>query len=261
MAASRSSQLAAQLYTLRDHLKTPADIAQTLVRVRKIGYTLVQVSGLPPIDGKELRRMLDDAGLRAIGAHIGIERFRTDFDNQVKFLHDVGSSYAAIPWLPAEERKDAAGWKRLAKEMTRIGKALRKEGIILQYHNHDFEFQRFSGRTGLEILYAESDPEYLQAEIDTCWVARGGADPAWWCARLKGRLDQVHLKDTVMLEGQGAVFAEVGEGNLNWPAILKACRSAGTKHYIVEQDLCPITKDPFKSLAISLRNLHKMGVK
>ncbi|MCX7934307.1 MAG: sugar phosphate isomerase/epimerase [Planctomycetota bacterium] len=260
MATARTSRVAAQLYTLRDHLKTPADIAKTFARLRRIGYTLVQVSGLPPMDGKEIRSRLDEAGLRAIGAHVGIEGLRADFARQVQFLHDIGSAYVAIPWLPAEERKTAADWKRLAKEMTRFGKALRQEGIILQYHNHDFEFQRFGGRTGLEILYAESDPRYLQAEIDTCWVARGGADPAWWCARLKGRLDQVHLKDTVMLEGQGAVFAEVGEGNLNWPAILKACRASGTKHYIVEQDSCPITKDPFKSLAISLRNLRKMGI-
>ncbi len=261
MAKVGSSSIAAQLYTLRDHLKTPADMVKTFARVRRIGYKLVQVSGLPEIDGKELRRLLDDAGLQAIGAHIGLQNFRSDLSRQVKFLHDVGSAYVAIPWLPAEERKTAKDWRRLAKEMTRLGRALRQEGIVLQYHNHDFEFQRFGGRTGLEILYAESDSRYLQAEIDTCWIARGGADPAWWCARLKGRLDQVHLKDTVMLEGQGAVFAEVGEGNLNWPAILKACKTAGTKHYIVEQDSCPITKDPFKSLAISLRNLRKMGIK
>ena len=55
------------------------------------------------------------------------------------------------------------------------------------------------------------------------------------------------------------VFAEVGEGNLNWPAILEACKEANIRWYIVEQDVCP--GDPFESLAVSLRNLQAMGLK
>jgi len=52
-------------------------------------------------------------------------------------------------------------------------------------------------------------------------------------------------------------MAEVGEGNLDWPDILAAAREAGTEWYIVEQDTCQ--RDPFESLAISLRNLRDMG--
>ena len=44
------TQIGAQLYTLRDFLKTPADIAKTLARVKKLGYDAVQVSGFGPID-------------------------------------------------------------------------------------------------------------------------------------------------------------------------------------------------------------------
>ncbi|RKX34780.1 MAG: sugar phosphate isomerase/epimerase, partial [Verrucomicrobia bacterium] len=40
------NQVAAQLYTLRDHIKTPADIAASMKKVREIGYTAVQVSGM-----------------------------------------------------------------------------------------------------------------------------------------------------------------------------------------------------------------------
>ena len=68
----------------------------------------------------------------------------------------------------------------------------------------------------------------------------------------------VHLKDMVIREGK-QVYAEVGEGNLNWPSILAACKEAGVRWYIVEQDICP--GDPFKSLEISFNNLKKMGLK
>ncbi|MBE3070708.1 MAG: sugar phosphate isomerase/epimerase, partial [Planctomycetes bacterium] len=72
--------------------------------------------------------------------------------------------------------------------------------------------------------------------------------------------DQVHLKDWRLIGGEPA-WTEVGEGNLNWPAILKACKAARVRHYIVEQDDCPVTKDPFRSIAVSLRNLRAMGLR
>jgi len=54
-------------------------------------------------------------------------------------------------------------------------------------------------------------------------------------------------------------FAEIGEGNLNWTAILDAAKKGGVEWYLVEQDRC-YDRDPFESLAISYRNLVKMGL-
>jgi len=77
---------------------------------------------------------------------------------------------------------------------------------------------------------------------------------------MKGRMDQVHLKDWAIL-GNEPAWTEVGEGNLNLPAVLAACRAAGVRTYIVEQDNCPVTGDPFRSIAVSLRNLRAMGLR
>jgi len=138
-----------------------------------------------------------------------------------------------------------------------MGRRLAERGLCLGYHNHSFELERFNGRTGLEILYEESDPRFLQSEIDTYWIQHGGGDPAAWIRKLAGRAPVVHLKDMAVIENK-PTFAEVGEGNLNWPAILAACREAGTEWYVVEQDTCQ--GDPFDSLATSYRNLRAMGV-
>ncbi len=119
-------------------------------------------------------------------------------------------------------------------------------------------------RTGLEIIYGESDPRYLKAEIDTYWVQHGGGDPIDWIKRMKNRMPVIHLKDMVMAEGENPwvgkqLMAEVGEGNLNWPAILNACQEANVEWYAVEQDICQ--RDPFESLAISYRNLQRIGLR
>jgi sugar phosphate isomerase/epimerase len=92
-------------------------------------------------------------------------------------------------------------------------------------------------------------------------VQHGGADPAAWIRGLKNRMPVIHLKDMVMMNADNGVqqfMAEVGEGNLNWQAILDACREADVEWYAVEQDICQL--DPFESLAISYRNLQAMGL-
>ena len=95
------------------------------------------------------------------------------------------------------------------------------------------------------------------AELDTYWLQHGGADPAHWIGKLKGRVPLVHLKD-MAVQGTTPIMAEVGEGNMNWEAILASCRAAGVRWYIVEQDICQ--RDPFESLRISLQNLRGMGL-
>jgi sugar phosphate isomerase/epimerase len=246
----------AQLYTLRDTLKTPEEIAQTLPRVAALGYRAVQLSALGPIEPRRLRQLLDDAGLVAAATHVGFERLRDDLDAVVEEHQVLGCEYAAIGGLPTEYRS-AEGYARFAREASEVARRMKPRGLTFGYHNHSFELERFNGRPALETLFAESDPEAFTAEIDTYWIQHGGGDPAAWIRRMKHRSPLVHLKDMAVVEGK-PVMAEVGEGNLNWPAILTACREAGVRWYLVEQDVC--RRDPFESLGISLRNLKAIGL-
>lgn len=260
MPKAANPRVSAQLYTLRDYLKTPADIAATMKRLYEIGYRYVQISGLGPIDPQELKRVMDAAGITPIGHHLLMKDLRENFDKTAANLHTWGVEYTAVACLMPEDCANEAGYVASAKEMNAFGKRLLSEGIHLQYHNHHFELMKFGGRTGLEIIYAESDPRYLQAEIDTAWIARGAINPIDWIMRVKGRMDQVHFKDTTIGSDRNPVFTEIGEGNLNWPAIIKACVGTGVRDYHIEQDVCPATNDPFKSLVISLANLIKLGL-
>jgi sugar phosphate isomerase/epimerase len=248
--------LAAQLYTLREFLKTPEDIARTLPKVAALGYRAVQLSALGPIDTGELKKILDSEGLTVCATHVGFDRLRNDLDGVVEEHRTLGCGYVAIGSLPAEYR-NAEGYPRFAREASQVARRMKERGLVFGYHNHSFELEKFDGRTALEILYSDSDPEVFTAEIDTYWIQHGGGDPAWWIRRMKGRSPVVHLKDMAVLGGK-PVMAEVGEGNLNWPASLAACKETGVEWYVVEQDVCQ--RDPFESLGISLRNLRQMGL-
>lgn len=276
------SVVAAQLYTLRHFTKTPADVAATLKKVRQIGYEAVQVSGMGPIEYAELAKLLKDNGLTCCATHIPFEKMR-DHPNQVIEEHNlIGCKYPAVGSLPSSYRT-GEGYHRFARDFSEVGRKLAAGGLVLGYHNHSFELEKFDGKTALDILIDESDKQAVTFEIDTYWIQHGGGDPAAWIRKVSGRIPLVHFKDmTVGREktdptrfpnepdedykkrceahkSTKPMMAEVGEGNLNWPAIIQACREAGTVWYIVEQDVCQ--RDPFESLAISLRNLKALGLK
>lgn len=252
-----ASVIAAQLYTLREYLKTPAEVAATLQKVRQLGYEAVQVSGLGPIEPAQLKEAADQAALRIIATHISFERIRSEVQAVIADHRLWGCRHVAIGGLPAEYRSEE-GFHRFAREASAAARPLVEAGLTFSYHNHSFELERFGGRTALEILYAESEPQVFSAEIDTYWIQHGGGNPVSWLRCLKGRCHLVHLKDLAM-KGSQQLFAEVGEGNLEWPVILDACREAGVEWYIVEQDTCQ--RDPFESLGISLQNLRRLGLR
>jgi sugar phosphate isomerase/epimerase len=247
--------IAAELYTLRKHLREPSAIAASLQRVREIHYDGVELAGLGPMEPLELASQLRQAGLVACSAHIRWERLRDETDAAIEDCRIWGCSHAVVPVLPAAYR-DAAGYARFGAEANDVAATLHEAGIRLGYHNHSFELERFGRETGLQILYRSSDPALVNAQIDTYWIQYGGGNPASWIRRLHGRVPLVHLKDMDVSEGQ-PVMAEVGEGNFDWEDVLAACREAEVQWLIVEQDEC--RRDPFESLAISRRNLAALG--
>jgi sugar phosphate isomerase/epimerase len=249
--------VAAQLYTLRDYVKTAADFAGTAKKVRALGYTAVQVSGIGPIADGDVKAALDDAGLACCITHVRTPWPWPDLDAVIAQHKLWKCPNVAIGSMPGPYRADEAGVRRFAAEANEVGRKLHEAGLTFSYHNHSFEFVRYGRRTALELLYQETDPRYLKAELDTYWVQHGGGDPAAWIRKMKNRMPVVHFKDMTVLNDQPAM-AEIGEGNLNWPAILDACREANVAWCAVEQDVCQ--RNPFESLKISYNNLKAMGL-
>ncbi|MGI6207039.1 MAG: sugar phosphate isomerase/epimerase family protein [Anaerolineae bacterium] len=249
--------IAAQLYTVRDFMKTKDDIAASLRKVREAGYRAVEMAGLGPITAAEWKDLLDREGLIACSSHTPLDRLQSDLDAVIAEYRLWGAQYLAIPSMPQHFRDQGEeGFRRFAQEASAIGGRLRQAGITLGYHNHSFEFVRFGPHTGLHVILENSDPQNLMSQLDTYWVQHGGGDPAAWIRLVKGRIPVIHVKDMVIADGAQA-FAEIGEGNLNWPAIMDACRYSGVRWYVVEQDRT--RRDPFESLAMSYEYLKKLG--
>ena len=248
--------IAAQMFSFRNYIKTPAGVRDTFRRLKQMGYDAIQLSGsIAPMPTADLAAMLRDEGLTAPTSHSFAKTIVEEPEKEAERLLELGCRHPAYPfphWRPTGEGEVI----ELARELNEAAKRFRAAGVTLAYHNHSIEFERFNGRTMLEILYAEA-PE-LDAELDTYWVQKGGADPVRWIETLAGRQQVLHLKDYGMkpfCDCNGSVMMPVGEGNLDWERILDAADRAGVTCWVVEHD--GDTSDPFGSFASSIRFLKE----
>jgi sugar phosphate isomerase/epimerase len=249
------AQIAAQMYSVREFLKTPADIKKSLVKVKKIGYQAVQLSGLGPIADSELTRILNGEGLVCCATHEPSDMILNEPNKAVDHLKAIGCTATAYPFPRGIKLSNMREVKAFAKSLDKAGGVFHKAGLELSYHNHDIEFVRVDGKLVLDLLMELTSPDNLKLELDTYWAQAGGSNPVEICKRYKGRMPLIHIKDYGMTPERKPVFEEIGSGNLNWPELLKAAEASKSKWFIVEQDANFEGGNPFKSLAMSFEFL------
>jgi sugar phosphate isomerase/epimerase len=248
MTSYKISNVAIQLYTLRDFCKTVSDLEKTAEKVRKIGYGAVQASGIG-VTPAEAKKVFDGAGLTVCATHESSDLILKNPEEVCERLHQIGTKHTAYPYPGGVDFADETSVHNLARQLDAAGAVMAKHGCILSYHNHSLEFIRFGNSTVLDYIYEATNPANLKAELDTYWVQHGGGDSAAWLEKLSGRAPLLHLKDYTVGIDHTPIYTEVGRGNLDWKRILTAAEKAGTEWLVVEQDTCP--GDPFDSIKIS----------
>jgi sugar phosphate isomerase/epimerase len=258
-----TTRIGAQMYTLRDYCKTSADIASTCRKLSEIGFGAVQASALGPIEPVELRKILDDNGLVCAATHRGLDQMRDDPQAMIDEHQILGCELTALGGFGFDEASES-DWDGFIEQFNRVAESLAMGGLRVGYHNHSHEWAPFDPpqsinprRTPIGKLM-DGLADQVWFELDTYWVAHAGADPAHWIRSCAGRIPAVHVKDMTITPDREQKMCEVGAGNLNWPAILDACKAADVRWYLIERDNGDL--DPFESLRISLENLHEMGI-
>lgn len=246
--------LGAQLFTLRDYTQTEKDLDYTLAQVAKMGYKTVQISAIGPIAPEKVRELCDKHGLAIVLTHTDPARILNDTEAVIREHNMMGCDYIGIGMMPQKYRTPEWLW-HFADDYREPAKKIAAAGKLLMYHNHNLEFQKFGGKLVLETLMESFAPQELGFTLDTYWVQMGGANPVEWMEKLSGRIPCIHLKD-MAVKGWEPVMAPVGEGNLNFPAILEAATHCGVQHLLVEQDTCQ--GSPFDCLETSFQNVSAM---
>lgn len=252
----------AQMYSVRTLTQTAESLDKTLKAIADMGYTTVQLSGQnPAIDPQAVRDMLDKYSLTCPATHIQFKEMEENLDAVIKRHKLWGCPYPGIGAMPFDMAGSAEGFREFARRANAVGKKLKDEGLNFIYHNHAFEFARFGGTTGMEVLFNELTD--VQFEIDVYWIQSGGADPVEWIRKVQGRMDVVHFKEMVGVlpskeHPSMTEMAPVGEGNFDWKKIMQACDDTGVKYAFIEQDNA-VDSDPLGCMRTSLNNLTRLG--
>ncbi len=265
-------KIAVQLYSVRDAMQE--DFYGTLKQVKSFGYDGVEFAGLFGNAPEDVKKMCDELELIPISAHVPVADLMADMEGTIEAYRTIGCKYVVIPYLTEDMRPGQEGFASLLDFMKILGKALADRGMVLQYHNHDFEFVKLDGEYALDILYKEVGPELLQTQLDTCWINVGGENPTEYVRKYAGRTPTIHLKDFVgqksdnmyQLIGiddnekqeaaQKFEFRALGRGKQDFPSIVKAGIEGGADWFIVEQDMATEGFTPLQSIEISAKYLH-----
>ncbi|MCV4233936.1 sugar phosphate isomerase/epimerase [Virgibacillus sp. LDC1] len=233
----RRMNIGLQMYTLRD--ETAQDFRGTLRKVAELGYEGVEFAGYGDIPAEEMKTLLQELGLKAIGSHVGLHLLRADLQKEIDYLKTIGAKYMMCPYVAEEDRKDAEDWKNLFSFLEEVGAEARKQGLIFGYHNHAFEFEaEVDGQFVFDAMYSATTPEAVQVEMDVCWVQFAGQDPLAYIPKYAGRLPLLHLKDFSKDAEGNMKTLELSQGSVNLPGVIQAASDAGTEWLIVEQDVC-----------------------
>jgi len=247
LGVMKISQVAAQLYTVRDFCQTPDDIARALERVRAIGYESVQASGLGPIENADLLRLARENGLTICATHESVGDILDEPERVIDKLRALECQHTAIGFPSGVDLGSKEGVLLFCRRFESAAQQFVAAGMTVSHHNHHHEFRRVEGKPVLQWILDET--RAVSLELDTYWVQYGGGSPVEWNRRAQGRLPLLHLKDYAVNEQNTPQFAEIGQGNLDWKPIIESAQESGCEWFIVEQDTC--AGDPFDSLRVS----------
>lgn len=239
-------QIAAQLYTVRHLCKTPEQTAETLRKIREIGYSAIEIAGIADIEATEMSNISEDAGLTVAAIHD--PRVLDDPSSVVKRMNALKCDIISYSYPTGFDLSQESDIRTMVKKLAASGAYFHAEGKTFCYHHHSIEFVRYGAGTLLEFILNEINPHHLSLELDTYWIQHGGGNPTDWCKRLKNRIPLIHLKDYGNIGGTPTMM-EIGNGNLDWKSIIPAAEVSGCKWFAVEQDICP--GNPLDSLEVS----------
>ena len=247
----KSIPIGLQLYSIRE--ECARDFPAALKSVAGMGYAGVELAGFNDYPAPELKRILDDLGLKVFGSHTLIDLLRDEFEMVVESNQALGNSLIVVPGLVEQYRESLSAWMTTAELFNDVAQRLKPHGLQVGLHNHREELKPVGGVVPLELFFSNTLPEvFMQPDLGHLLFT--GTSPVEFMKKFPGRALSVHVKEHSATNDK----ALVGEGDMPWEAVFDCCETiGGTGCYIVEQEVYPLP--PLESVAACLDNLRRMG--
>lgn len=247
-----TADVSVQLYSLRE--ESAVDFPAVLARLGRIGFVGVETAGFHGLTAAQVRSTLDDAGLVASSAHVGLAR-PDEYERALDDHQALGCATVVIPAIGPKSFADLDAIRAAADLVNAANERARARGLTLGYHNHFWELQSvIDDRPALLHLFDLVDDSVV-AEVDVYWARVGGVDPAQLLGELGARATLLHVKDGPAGDPSESMVA-VGDGAIDVPGVLGAAPAA--RWHIIELDRCDT--DMFDAVERSYHYLVENGL-
>lgn len=167
----------------------PLSLVEKIKCAGEMGYSGVEFArGYEELPVETVQKALDDAGVKAVSAHVAFEFMEQD----LPYLAKLGVKYVACPMAPFNTTEEA---RETAEDLNKFGKLAKQYGITIGYHNHTGEFYQDQGKYLMDTLMEHTDPETVAFEIDCGWASAAGIDPVEYIKAHAGRIAAIHIKE------------------------------------------------------------------
>ncbi len=220
-----------QLYSVRTLAEE--DLPGTIQKVASIGYQGVEFAGYYGYKSTEIRKFLDDNGLKCCGSHLDLNEVTGhQLEPTAEFCKTIGCDNLIVPWIPEEQRKTLDDWKKTAELFNKVADVIEPFDLKIGYHNHGHEFQPLEGEIPWYV-FADNTSEKVILQLDLGNAMSGGGDALAALKKYPGRAVTVHCKEYSETNKE----AIVGEGDVPWQDVLEFCRTqGGTEWFIIEEE-------------------------
>lgn len=262
-AADFRDHLGLQLYSLRAQTKESTTGALDLAK--SYGIKEVELAGTGDLTPDKFAAELKSRGLVPISGHWGYNLFDKDVAAVIRDAKTLGVKFVVVPYPPvgADKMFDEALAHKTAAKFNEWGAACKKAGLRFGYHAHGLEFRpTANGGTVFDILARETKPDLVFFQMDVYWVTYAGQDPVKLFQKYPKRWVTLHIKD--MLKGLATgvhtggtpptAKVTVGQGQIDYPAVLRAAQKAGVQHYFLEDE----TPTPLQCIPDSFKYLRAL---
>lgn len=230
-------------YTYRNQFAK--DVPGTLDMIKDMGLIDIEFSSLFKQTPEDLRKMCDERGLKCSSYGVSYEDLVNKTDEVGKIARILGATYVRIASIPHKGAFTLDNAKKAVADFNTYGKLLKDNyGLTFIYHNHGFEFEPYQDGTLYDYLLKHTQPKYVSMELDILWAFLPGQDPAQLLTKYGNRYKALHMKDVRKGVERGSLSGStpkdndviLGTGQIDIPAVIKAARKAGVKHYYIEDE-------------------------
>ena len=231
-----------QVWTVKEMLVK--DFPGTLKMMAGLGYQSLEMcsppgyeaSGFGPLmklKAKEMKQIINDAGLICESSHYGMDELRNHIDERIEFAVESGQTQMIMSSFGMPEKATLSDWLKSADELNKMGVKTKKAGIQMGFHNHHMEFEKIDGTLIYDALMNQFDPEYIKMQFQVAVISIGYKASTYF-VKYPGRFISAHLADWSSSEKKEV---PVGQGIVDWKEFFATLKKGGVKNIFVEMGM------------------------